>query len=142
MDPEILSLSDDFDSTFSQGAMLLIVAGALLLRILPVLIATGAIIKLRCFPHLRPLHAILLISTLLLAMLALIETFAPAIVPDPLLTSGFWVFLWIFAIAWTGVSWIRSAIKTRLRPRALDLTTLAIVATAILALALPMARLV
>lgn len=140
MDPA--TLPDDFGSSFSQGALMLIVAGAFLLRALPVLIAVGAIVKLRRFPALRPLHGILLISTLLLAALALIDTFIPAMVPEALRTSGFWFFLWTFAVAWTGLGWIRSAIKTRLRPRALDIATLATLAAALLAFALPMAGLV
>lgn len=142
MDPEILSIPDDFGGTFSQSAFLLIVAGSVLLRCLPVLIAASAILKLRRFPTLRPLHTILLISTLLLAALALIDTFAASAVPNALRTSGLWFFLWIFAIAWTGVSWTRSAIKTRLRPRALDIATLVVFTATVLAIALPMAGLV
>lgn len=110
-------------------AMILLGAGAL--RLLPVLMAIGALVKLRAFPDLRALHVLLLIELTLIAALALAETFD--LVPGTYRITGVWSFLWVFAIAWAVVTWMRSAWKTRLRPRWIDCATLVCAATLIFA---------
>lgn len=142
MEPDTLIPAGDFGGALSQADLTLIVVGAVLLRAIPILIAISALIKLRRFPALRPLHTILLVDLALIAALALIDTLAPGLVPNALRTSGLWSFLWIFAIAWLVVTWTRSAIKTRMRPRVLDIATLVTVAAMALALLLPMAGVV
>lgn len=119
--------------------MALILAGAVLLRLIPVLVFWGAILKLRRYPTLRPLHWILLITTLLLATLGLVDGLAPGTVPASWRASGAWSFVWTFAVAWLAVTWTRSAFKTRLRPRAPDIATLCAAAALAVALALPLA---
>lgn len=138
MEPDSFTAPDDFGFSLSSPELTLIVIGALLLRALPLLIAASAILKLRRFPALRPLHALLLAATLLTASLGLIDTLAPNVIPLALRTSGLWSFLWIFAITLLAVTWIRSAIKTRLRPRALDIATLATIAALATTLLIPL----
>ncbi len=106
-------------STFTWAMILL---GAATLRLLPILIGVGAVLKLRAFPALRPLHILLLIELGFLAALALAETFA--LVPGSFRITGIWSFLWVFALAWIAITWVRSAMKTRLRPRWIDIATL------------------
>lgn len=138
METDTFTAPDDFGFSLSQPELTLILIGAALLRALPLLIAASAILKLRRFPTLRPLHILLLLSTLLIATLGLIDTTAPNAIPMTLRTSGLWSFLWIFAIAWLVITWVRSAIKTRLRPRVLDIATLATLAALALALLIPL----
>lgn len=118
-------------------ATALILAAVTLAYTVPVLVAVSALVKLRRFPALRALHRLLLTSTLLIGLLALIEGQVP-VLPDALRASGTWAFVWAFAVAWLAVTWTRSAIKTRLRPRALDLATLTVLAAALLAVVVPM----
>lgn len=125
MDALLDSYAADAALGFPGPEWALILSGAVLLRLLPALIMLGAVLKLRRFPEIRSLHILLLISAGLLIALALIETMAPALVPMALRTSGVWSFLWIFAGAWVAVTWVRSAIRTRLRPRGIDIATLA-----------------
>lgn len=118
---------------FSGADWALILAGAALLRVLPLLMLVGAVLKLRRFPDLRALHLNLLVSALLVVTLGLIDTVYPALIPLPVRTTGAWSFLWIFAIAWLGVTWTRSALKTGLRPRWIEIATLSCAATLALA---------
>ncbi|OAN84531.1 hypothetical protein A8B78_06640 [Jannaschia sp. EhC01] len=129
----------DFGLAFSGPQFALVLVGAALIRLIPLLIFVSAILKLRRFPEQRPLHWILLVATLLVAALGLIETLALGAVPQSWRTSGLWSFLWIFAVSWLAVSWTRSAIKTALRPRGLDIATLVAAAALLVALALPLA---
>lgn len=126
------------DSPLIAGPMFAaILVAVIALRVIPLLIAASAIVKLSRFPDLRPLHILLLITSGLIATLTVIDdTSLRQIVPATLRTSGTWSFLWIFAIAWLGVTWVRSAIKTRLRPRVLDLATLAVITICTLVFAL------
>lgn len=142
MDPTLGIAPGDTPFDFTAAEWALVLTGALLMRALPLLIALSAILKLRRFPALRPLHALLLAATGLTIALGLIDTMAPGLVPVGLRNSGVWSFFWIFALAWLGVTWVRSAIKTGLRPRATDIATLACAAALALAasgLILPMA---
>lgn len=125
MDPTFGIAPGDTPLDFTNAELALVLTGALLLRALPLLIAIGAILKLRRFPALRPLHALLLAATGLVITLGLIDTTAPGLVPTPLRNSGLWSFLWLFALAWLGVTWVRSALKTRLRPLWIEVATLA-----------------
>ncbi len=128
MDPVDAYIGHD-SPLFSGPVLALILVAVVLLRVIPLLIAASAIVKLYRFPVLRSLHTLLLIATGLIATLTLIDdTSLHQIVPAALRTSGMWSSLWIFAIAWLGVTWVRSAIKTRLRPRVLDIATLAAIA--------------
>ncbi|MEJ6388173.1 hypothetical protein [Gymnodinialimonas ulvae] len=108
---------------FSRFTWAMIFLGAVALRLLPVLMAIGALVKLRAFPQLRALHILLLIELVLIAALALADTFD--LVPGSYRVTGLWSFLWVFAIAWAAVTWTRSAWKTRLHPRWIDIATLA-----------------
>ena len=118
---------------FDGPEWLLIGIGAVLLRAIPLLILVGAILKLRAFPGLRNLHRTLLAATLLVIALGATEGLAPALVPPDLRVSGVWSFLWIFAVAFVAVAWTRSAIRTRLRPRGIEIATLAALAALALA---------
>jgi hypothetical protein len=126
---------DDFGGALGQGELSLVVIGAILLRAVPLLVLAAALVKLKRFPALRALHGTLLASVLLIGLLALVEAARPACVPS----ADIWSFLWIFAVAWLCVTWTRSAIKTGLRPRLLDIATLAALAGTALALFLPLA---
>ncbi|UWQ97070.1 hypothetical protein K3728_07580 [Rhodobacteraceae bacterium M385] len=134
-----LPTAADFGMSFSDPAFALILIGAALLRLIPVLIVISAVIKLRRYPALRPLHLLLLISTLLVIFLGGIEALAPALIPTPWRASGVWSFVWIFAVAWMAVGWTRSAFKTGLRPRGLDIPTLVAAAGLVAALFIPIA---
>lgn len=136
---ETLPAAADFGMSFSDPAFALILIGAALLRLIPVLIVTSAVIKLWRYPTLRALHSLLLISTLLVVFLGGIEAFASALIPTPWRTSGVWSFIWIFAVAWMAVGWTRSAFKTGLRPRGLDIPTLVAAAGLVAALFIPIA---
>lgn len=138
METDAFNTADDFGLSFSGPELTLILIGAMLLRALPILIALSAILKLRRFPTLRPLHILLLLATILTATLGLIDTLVPNAIPMALRTSGLWSFLWIFALSLLAVAWIRSAVKTRLRPRALDIATLAVLAALAIALLIPL----
>lgn len=137
MDTELAP--DDFGFSLSGPEFTLILIGALLLRALPLLIAVSAVLKLYRFPDLRALHILLLLATLLIGSLGLIDGLAPNAIPMAFRTSGFWSYLWLFAIAWLTVTWTRSAIKTRLRPRVTDIATLTIIAALMLAIVIPIA---
>ncbi|MEX3015820.1 hypothetical protein [Gymnodinialimonas hymeniacidonis] len=113
---------EDIPLNFSAFTWAMIFLGAATMRVLPALMALGAILKLRAFPELRSLHVLLLIELAFIAALALAETFS--LVPGSFRVTGIWSFLWVFAIAWAVVTWIRSAIKTGLRPRWIDTATL------------------
>lgn len=126
---------DDFGSVLGEGALSLVVIGAILLRAVPLLMLASALVKLKRFPALRALHGTLLASVLLIGLLALIEAALPAWVPS----ADVWSSLWIFAVAWLCVTWTRSASKTGLRPRLLDIATLAALAGTALALFWPLA---
>lgn len=139
MEPDPVTAYEGFGLGLSGPEFALVLTGAALIRLIPVLIFASALMKLRRFPTLRPLHLILLSCTLLVAALGLIETLAPGGVPSAWRSAGVWSFLWIFAIAWLAVTWTRSAIRTRLRPRALDIATLAAAAALLVALAIPVA---
>lgn len=140
MENDAFHVPEDFAfSAFSGPEFALVLFGALVLRAIPLLIALSAILKLYRFPDLRPLHILLLTSTMLLGTLGLIDILIPNAIPMSLRTSGAWSFLWIFAVAWLAVIWIRSAIKTKLRPRILDIATLAAIAAMALALLIPLA---
>ncbi|WP_341861072.1 hypothetical protein [Gymnodinialimonas sp. 57CJ19] len=134
-----LPTAADFGMSFSDPAFALILIGAALLRLIPVLIVISAVIKLRRYPALRPLHSLLLISTLLVIFLAGVEAFVPALIPTPWRTTGVWSFVWIFAVAWMAVGWTRSAFKTGLRPRGLDIPILVAAAGFVAALFIPIA---
>ena len=114
---------DDIPLNFSAFTWAMILIGAAMMRLLPALMALGAVLKLRAFPALRSLHILLLIELAFIAALALAETFS--LVPGSWRVTGIWSFLWVFAIAWAAVTWIRSAFKTRLRPRWIEIATLA-----------------
>jgi hypothetical protein len=131
MDPLPDLYTGDAPFQFSPLTWAMILVGAVALRLLPVLMAIGALVKLRAFPALRALHVLLLIELALIAALALADTFA--LVPGSYRITGLWSFLWVFAIAWAMVTWVRSAYKTRLRPRWIDLATLACAAILIFA---------
>ncbi|QXT38819.1 hypothetical protein [Gymnodinialimonas ceratoperidinii] len=133
MNPDMLP--DDFGGVLSQGELTLVIIGAMLLRAVPLLVLASSLVKLKRFPALRALHFTLLASVLLIGVLALIEVALPALVPS----ANIWSSLWIFAVAWLCVTWTRSAIKTGLRPRVLDIATLAALAGTALALFLPLA---
>ncbi len=132
MDDIIDLYAADSPLNFSSFTWAMILLGAAALRLLPALMAVGAILKLRTFPTLRPLHTLLLAELAFLAALVLAETFS--LVPATFRVTGIWSFLWVFAIAWIAVTWIRSAIKTRLRPRWIDIATLATAAALIFSL--------
>ena len=93
------------------------------IRALPLLMLVGAIAKIRAFPALRPLHVLLLVELVLLAALATLEFGLSDLVPGTWRASDTWSFLWIFVIAWVAITWLRSAIKTRLRPRWIEWPT-------------------
>ncbi len=122
----------DMPLNFSAFTWAMILVGAATMRLLPVLMAIGAVAKYRAFPDLRSLHVLLLIELALIAALALAETVR--LVPDSFRATGLWSFLWVFAIAWVAVTWIRSAWKTGLRPRWIDIATLCCAALLIFAL--------
>ncbi|MBF9045441.1 hypothetical protein HKCCE4037_19050 [Rhodobacterales bacterium HKCCE4037] len=132
MDPFTNIPTEDIALNFSAFTWAMIVLGAVTMRLLPLLMAVGAVLKLRAFPEMRPLHVLLLIELALLGALALVETFA--LVPGNWRVTGAWSFLWIFVIAWTLVTWVRSAMKTRLRPRWIEITTLVCAALLIFSL--------
>ncbi|ABD54653.1 hypothetical protein [Jannaschia sp. CCS1] len=139
MDHDAYSAPDDFGFGLSGPEFALVLAGATLIRLIPLLILISAILKLRRFPDLHALHILLLASVLLVAVLGAAETFAPGAIPTALRTSGVWSFVWIFAVAWLCVTWTRSALKTRLRPRVPDIATLVAAAALMIALAIPLA---
>jgi len=112
----------DLPLNFSAFTWAMILLGAAAMRLLPALMTLGAILKFRAFPALRPLHVLLLIELAFLAALALVETFN--LVPGRFRVTGIWSFLWIFAIAWIAITWTRSAIRTGLRPRWIEVATL------------------
>ena len=124
-----------FDFTNTQWAMIL--AGAALLRLLPLLMLVSGVLKLRRFPDLRAVHHNLIGSAGLVVILALIDTLWFDLIPMELRTTFFWSFLWIFAIAWLLVAWLRSAIKTRLRPRGIEIAVLTCGALLALLLSVP-----
>ncbi len=132
MDPLANIPPGDIPLNFSAFTWAMILVGAATMRLLPALMALGAVLKLRAFPDLRSLHILLLIELAFIAALALAETFA--LVPGSFRVTGIWSFLWVFAIAWAAVTWIRSALKTRLRPRWIDITTLTCAALLIFSL--------
>jgi len=124
MDP-IHGLSpDDIPLNFTGTEWVLIFVGAGALRLLPLLILLSGIIKLRRFPELRSHHQLLLIEIGVLAFFALADWYGGALIPPAIRNAGLYSFVWIFLIAWVAVTWIRSAIKTRLRPRWVDIPTL------------------
>lgn len=127
---------------FSGPELLLGLMGAVIVRLIPLLILISAAIKLRRYPDLRALHLVLIAAVFLLTAVGAIDTFAPSVVPGGLRASGGWSFLWIFAVSWLAVTWVRSAIKTQLRPRGIDIATLAGVGFLGLVLAASMAGLV
>lgn len=128
MQNEIFHNSDPIFG-FTWFELAIIFTGAALICALPILILVSAILKLRRFPHRRTLHILLLISCTLAVSLAIIGITSPEIIPIALRTSGVWSFTWIFAFAWLAVTWSRSALKTGLRTQALDVATLAVVAS-------------
>lgn len=132
MDPFTNIPTEDIALYFSAFTWAMILLGAVTMRLLPLLMAVGAVLKLRAFPEMRPLHVLLLIELALLGALALVETFA--LVPGSWRVTGAWSFLWIFIIAWTLVTWVRSAMKTRLRPRWIEIATLACAALLVFSL--------
>lgn len=111
---------------FTWLELAIIATGGVLICALPILILVSAVRKLRQFPHLRTLHILLLISCTLAVTLAVIGVTSPEVIPVALRTSGMWSSIWVFAFAWLGVTWVRSAIKTGLRTQAFDMATLAV----------------
>ncbi len=110
---------------FAASEWALILTGALLIRLIPALMLVGGLLKLREFPDLRAVHLNLITSAALVVILSLIDTIWPEIIPTALRASFFWSFFWMFAIAWLAVAWVRSAFKTGLRPRWIEVATLA-----------------
>lgn len=138
MDEDALAATQDLAAALPQSAVALIFAGAVLLRAIPFLILISTLIKLRRFQALRRMHYDLFAATLLLFGLALFDTFAPEDLARAVHTSQLGSFAWIFAAAWLAVTWTRSAIKTRLRPRVLDIATLTCTIALLAALIVPL----
>ena len=122
MDDIIDLYAADSPLNFSAFTWAMILLGAATLRLLPALMALGAILQLRAVPQFRSLPILLLAELAFLAALVLAETFS--LVPGSFRITGIWSFLWVFVIAWITVTWIRSGLKTRLRPRWIDIATL------------------
>ncbi|WP_224814433.1 hypothetical protein [Hasllibacter sp. MH4015] len=130
MDADITP-SIDFVAATSGPQIALIGALVILMRLIPILIGLGAILKLRRFPHLRALHWTLLTSAGLALSVGLVDLLARALVSDAARHSGTWFFIVLFAISWLAVTWIRSLLKTRMQPRWIDVAALAVLALAV-----------